>query len=62
MKGNAKKKLEEALDEICCCENHLNEAYIHTMNDLNRTEIHAALKSVGSALNSAQEALESYVD
>lgn len=62
MKGNAKDKLQEALDEICCCENHLNEAYINTLNDLNRTEIHAALESVADAMHSAQETLKHYED
>lgn len=62
MKGNAKDKLHKALEEICCCENHLNEAYINTLNDRNRTEIHAALESVATAMHQAQEALTYYED
>lgn len=62
MPYNAKDNLKEAIDEICCCETHLNSAYIHAEGTHNRIEIHAALKAVGSALDSAQYTLLHFKD
>lgn len=62
MPYNAKDNLKEAIDELCCCENHLNSAYLHAEGTHNRTEIHAALKAVGSALDSAQYTLLHFKD
>lgn len=59
---NAKSNLEKALDELCCCENHLNTAYIHADDDSNREKIHAALRAVGHSLHSAQKSLHNYKD
>ena len=59
---NAKENLEEAIDELCCCQNHWNTAYLHAEDTHNRTEIHAALKAVGSALDSAQHTLLHFKD
>lgn len=60
MPKNAKDNLKEAVDELCCCQNHLNVAYMQSEDTQNRTEIHAALKAVGSAVNSAQHTLLHY--
>ena len=62
MPYNAKDNLREALDELCCCQNHLNSAYLHAEAAQNRTEIHAALKAVGSAVDSAQYTLLHFKD
>lgn len=59
---NARDNLKEAIDELCCCQNHLNCAYLHAEGNHNRTEIHTALKAVGSALDSAQHTLLHYED
>lgn len=62
MPYNAKDNLREVIDELCCCENHLNSAYLHSEGTHNRTEIHAALKAVESALDSAQYTLLHFKD
>lgn len=59
---NARDNLKEALEELCCCQNHLNTAYLHAEGNHNRTEIHAALKSVADAIDSAQHSLSHYKD
>lgn len=59
---NAKENLKEAIDELCCCQNHLNTAYLNAEGKYNRIEIHTALRSVGSALDSAQYALLHFKD
>lgn len=46
---NAKENLKKALDEICCCENHLNTAYIYAEDEL---------KSALSDITHAQELLK----
>ncbi|GAA0084719.1 hypothetical protein GNF79_18715 [Clostridium perfringens] len=62
MKGNSKENLEIALDELCSCQTHLNTAYLHAENDHNRNEIHTALKSIDSAIDSAQNTLNKFKD
>lgn len=62
MINNAKDNLREAIDELFCCQNHLNTAYLHAESTHNRTEIHAALKAVESALDSAQYTLLHFKD
>lgn len=59
---NAKNNLIEAIDELCCCQNHLNSAYLHAEGNHNRNEIHTALEAVGSALDSAQYTLLHFKD
>lgn len=62
MKKNAKDNLKSALNELCCCENHLNSAYMKADDSHNRNEINTALKSVCNAVESAQDALNKYKD
>lgn len=62
MRHNAKDNLKEAIDELCCCQNHLNTAYLHAEGTHNRSEIHTALQSIGSALDSAQYTLLHFKD
>lgn len=62
MKKNAKDNLKSALNELNCCENHLNSAYMKADDTHNRNEINTALKSVCNAVESAQDALRKYKD
>lgn len=62
MKRNAKDNLNLTLEELCNCENHLNTAYLNSEESYNRNEIHEALKAVGSAVDTAQEAIRKYKD
>lgn len=62
MRQNARDNLEEALEELCCCQNHLNRAYLHADGEHNRNEIHTALKSIGNAVDCAQSALLHFED
>ncbi len=62
MKNNAKASLRKAEKELCCAHEHLSSAYIYAENDNTLTEIHAALKSVSSAIGSAQNTLNYFKD
>ena len=62
MKRNAKENLKLTLEELCSCENHLNTAYLHAEDSYNRTEIHSALKAIGSAVETTQNAIRNYKD
>ncbi len=62
MKRNAKENLRLTLEELCSCENHLSNAYLHAEESHNREEIHSALKAVGNAVNATQDALLNYKD
>lgn len=62
MKNNARDNFRLAIDELCACQNHLNTAYMNMCDSDNKTEVHAALKTVASALNSAQSNYNNYKD
>lgn len=62
MKHNAKENLKIALNELCSCQNHLNTAYLHCEDLNNRSEIHIALKTLGSAVDCAQSSLGRFKD
>ncbi|MPQ43846.1 hypothetical protein [Clostridium tarantellae] len=62
MRSNAKDKFRKATDELCHAQNHLNLAYSNVENKHNKTEIHAALKAVASALENAHSNLINYKD
>lgn len=62
MRGNAKDKLREATEKLCCAHEHLNTAYMKAEETHNRTEIHAALKAVAGAIDNAQNNLDNYTD
>ncbi|WP_300261646.1 hypothetical protein [Clostridium sp.] len=62
MKNNAKDNFRLAIDELCSCQNHLNNAYMNLTEKGNRIEVHAALKSVASAIEYAQNNYNNYED
>ncbi len=62
MRQNAKDNLSEALEELCCCQNHLNIAYLHAEGTHNKREIHIALKAISSAVDSAKQSLLHFQD
>ena len=62
MRQNAKNNLSEALEELCCCQNHLNKAYLHAEGTHNKHEIHIALKAISSAVDSAKQSLIHFED
>lgn len=62
MQGNAKDKLKKAADELCCAHEHLSTAYMKAEETQNRTEVHAALKSVAGAIENIHCTLHHYKD
>ena len=62
MRNNAKYNFRLAINELCSCQNHLNNAYMNLTEEENRTEVHAALKSVASAIEHAQNNYNNYED
>ncbi|EGT3617466.1 hypothetical protein FHH43_14765 [Clostridium perfringens] len=62
MRHNARDNFRLAIDELCSCQNHLNNAYINMTNEENKTEVHAALKAVASAIDYARNNYNSYKD
>ncbi len=62
MKNNTRDNFRLAIDELCACQNHLNTAYMNMDEYDNKTEVHIALKTVASALNSAQHNFNNYID
>lgn len=62
MKSKAKENLENALNELCACDPHLNNAYSSTKESYYKSEIHNAIKAVGNAVSTAQIALSNYKD
>ncbi|MDU7885704.1 MAG: hypothetical protein E7J22_05315 [Clostridium perfringens] len=62
MRHNAKDNFRLAIDELCSCQNHLNNAYMNLSKEENRTEIHATLKTVASAIEHAQSNYNNYED
>ncbi|AQW23750.1 hypothetical protein ACSXBA_08450 [Clostridium perfringens] len=62
MKHNAKDNFRLAIDELCSCQNHLNNAYMNVKEEENKTEVHAALKTVASAIEHAQSNYNNYED
>ena len=45
MKHNAKDNFRLAIDELCSCQNHLNNAYMNLKEEENKTEVHVSLKN-----------------
>lgn len=62
MRHNARDDFRLAIDELCYCQNHLNNAYTNITNEESKTEVHAALKAVASAIEHAQDNYNSYKD
>lgn len=62
MKRNARDNFRMAIDELCSCQNHLNTAYLNMTEEDNKVEVHAALKTVSAALESAQHNYNLYKD
>ncbi|MDK0979880.1 hypothetical protein ACOT7R_00235 [Clostridium perfringens] len=62
MRNNAKDNFRLAINKLCSCQNHLNNAYMNLKEEENRTEVHAALKSVASAIEHAQNNYNNYKD
>ncbi|HHD2753515.1 TPA: hypothetical protein ACOTG0_002327 [Clostridium perfringens] len=62
MLHNAKDDFRLAIDELCCCQNHLNNAYTNITNEESKREVHAALKTVSSAIEYAKDNYNSYKD
>ncbi|MGG5461763.1 hypothetical protein [Clostridium sp. B9] len=62
LKRNARDNFKMAIDELCSCQNHLNNAYMNMNENDNKVEVHAALKTVAAALESAQNNLNKYED
>lgn len=62
MKHNARDNFRLAIDELCSCQNHLNNAYMNMDNEENKTEVRTALKTVANAIEYAQNNYNNYKD
>lgn len=62
MRYNARDNFRLAIDELCSCQNHLNNAYMSITNKESKTEVHAALKTIASTLEHAQDNYNNYKD
>lgn len=62
MKSMAKENLENALNELCACDSHLNKAYSNSNKTHNKKEIHNIIKAIANAVSTIQISLSNYND